>query len=280
MKANLNALMGHLGNSVVARHMLGYKERMELKMLTNDIFPEVHLRYLSHNDLEEIFTDPVNETEWIKSTELIKKLELPEMQGGVNPGDQRAIFYLINAIRPNNVLEIGTHIGCSTVHIALALMKNINSHLTTVDLIDVNDPVIKHWQGFNCKYAPCQLIEMVGALTKVSFVKDNSIHFLKNCRQKFDFVFLDGSHIAKTIFKEIPLVMGVLNDNGVVLLHDYFPHNKPIWQDKPTIPGPYLAIRKIVSKQKDIAVLPLGELPWKTKINSHSTSLAVLTKRH
>lgn len=46
--------------------------------------------------------------------------------GGVNPGDRRAIYHLIRSLKPRSVLEIGTHIGVSTLYIALAL-KNLRS---------------------------------------------------------------------------------------------------------------------------------------------------------
>src|SRR2546430_6217516 len=36
---------------------------------------------------------------------------------------RRAIYYLVRHLRPRSVLEIGTHLGASTVHIAAALRK-------------------------------------------------------------------------------------------------------------------------------------------------------------
>src|SRR5213592_4763710 len=41
-----------------------------------------------------------------------------DLFGGVNPGDRRALFYLVTALRPQAVLEVGTHIGASTLCIA------------------------------------------------------------------------------------------------------------------------------------------------------------------
>ena len=280
MKVIPNRFVGKVAHSSLIREVIKYIERRDLNKLPNVVYSLNHLRYLSGRDLNRIFVDPNNEAEWSKITELIKGLELPEMMGGVNRGDQRAIFYLINSFKPNNVLEIGTHIGCSTVHIALALRKNAIGHLTTVDLIDINDPVKKHWVRFNSKHPPSKLMEMVGTAAKVSFMKDDSINFLTNCRQKFDFVFLDGSHKAKMVFQEVPLAMRLLNKNGIILLHDYFPRNEPIWDNVATISGPYLAINKIINEEKNIAVIPLGELPWKTKADSCYTSLALLTKKY
>ena len=56
--------------------------------------------------------------------------------GGVNPGDRRLLYQLTRRLKPRNVLEIGTHVGASTMHIAAAKPRSI----TTVDIVDVNAP--------------------------------------------------------------------------------------------------------------------------------------------
>ena len=168
--------------------------------------------------------------------------------------------------------------GCSTVHIALALKQYLNSSLTTVDIIDVNDPLEKHWTAYNSKYSPAELMSMIGYDEKVRFVKDSSVNYLKNCKEKFDFFFLDGSHKAKMVYQEIALALKLLYKNGIILLHDYFPDNKSLWSNDSVISGPYLAVLRIKSEEKNIDVIPLGELPWETKINSRFTSLAILTR--
>jgi predicted O-methyltransferase YrrM len=272
--------MGKIAHSSLVQEILKFKEINDLDKLSHSDYSVNHLRYLSGTELGQIFADPRNHEEWVKVAERIKELELPEMMGGVNKGDQQAIFYLINHFKPNNVLEIGTHIGCSTAHIALALKQNPAAHLTTVDIIDVNDSAKKHWVHYNSKHSPLELMAMIGTESKVSFVADDSIKFLKNCKQKFDFIFLDGSHKAKMVFQEVPLALRLLNENGIILLHDYFPGNKPLWDNVPAIPGPYLAINKITGEEDNIAAIPLGELPWRAKLNSNRTSLAVLTRKY
>src|SRR5689334_6139649 len=41
--------------------------------------------------------------------------------GGVNPGDRRALFYVVKALRPASILEIGSHVGASTVYVGAAM---------------------------------------------------------------------------------------------------------------------------------------------------------------
>jgi hypothetical protein len=48
----------------------------------------------------------------------------PLVSGGLNSGDRRAVHSMIRALKPASVLEVGTHIGSSTIHIAAALRAN------------------------------------------------------------------------------------------------------------------------------------------------------------
>ena len=56
--------------------------------------------------------------DWAIDRESIVEQGFTSGVGGVNEGDRRAIYYLIRHFKPNTVLEVGTHIGASTVHIA------------------------------------------------------------------------------------------------------------------------------------------------------------------
>jgi hypothetical protein len=92
-------------------------------------------------------------------------------------------------------------------------------------------------------------------------------------------IFLDGDHSAATVYQEVPFALKRLRKNGIVLLHDYFPYLKALWSDGSVIPGPHIAIERLCSEGANLEVLPLGRLPWPTKLSSNITSLAVLTRR-
>ena len=107
-----------------------------------------NLRHINDISLNDIFSSYEIESMWLSSEKKIKNLSISNDSGGVNKGDRRAIYYLISDIKPISVLEIGTHIGASTIHIASALEKNyiangINAKLTTVDITDVNSSAEK-----------------------------------------------------------------------------------------------------------------------------------------
>ena len=196
--------------------------------------------------------------------------------GGVNPGDRRALFYLVKALKPANILEIGTHVGASTVHIAAAMSPG--SRLSTVDIQDVNDGPAAYWRTARLQRSPKQMLVELNKNLDLSFVKSDFINFLKRTDQRFDLVFLDGDHSMATVLKEIPLSLRILNRNGVVVLHDYFPQGKPLWSDGSVIPGPFEAAEKLRTLGAKLKVVPLGALPWATKLGSHVTSLAVAVR--
>lgn len=259
-------------------------DRLSLMKRGSVDFDTTRLRDRSAVFLENIFNDPAITTRWNDDVEAIHAHIPGDGHGGVNYGDGRAIYYLVSALRSHDVLEVGTHIGVSTAHITCALRQIASDgqrlpHLTTVDIIDVNDPETKPWIKNGSENAPRGIVEELGNGNLVDFVAQNSTEFLKNCERTFDFIFLDGSHAAEMVYQETSLALRLLNDGGVILLHDYFPDLKALWSNKSVLPGPFLAGKKIQAECNTLAIQPLGALPWPTKLGSTVTSLALVLRR-
>jgi predicted O-methyltransferase YrrM len=212
---------------------------------------------------------------------------LPDMSGGVNRGDQQLIFHLTRFLKPKQILEIGTHIGASTSHFAIAMAEyaSTQEHVDTVDIRDVNCATAKPWASFGSKCSPVELIEKINATKYVSFHVATATEFLEATPNTYDLIFLDGDHSADAVYREIPLAMNKLKDGGVILLHDYFPDLRPLWSGDiskgmmhmDVIPGVYLAVNRLIKEGCQIKVTPFGELPWPTKLGSNVTSLALLS---
>jgi predicted O-methyltransferase YrrM len=242
------------------------------------------LRSINDVFLQQLFISKPIDSIWRETTKDVNVFNIPDGSGGVNPGDRRAIFYLVSQMKPSSVLEIGTHIGASTIHISSALYyeqikKGITASLQSVDIIDVNSEITKPWLKYGSQFSPLQMINKLNHGSFVTFTADESLHFAANSDRKFDFIFLDGSHAASVVYQEIPIVLKILNPNGVILLHDYFPAVKDLWADGNVIPGPYLAIERLKKEGANLDILPLGKLPWSTKHGSNVTSLALLCKK-
>lgn len=233
-------------------------------------------------ELKQVFNIAENEAEWAEVSQKVSSLRLAQNAGGINPGDQRAIYSLIKFLHPRSVLEIGTHIGASTTHIALALQKlrmaeaTFSPQLTTVDIRDVNDVTAQPWLAFGSTYSPQTMLKQLQCDDLVTFVTGDSIEYFKSCQQTFDFIFLDGDHSAPKVYQEVAAALTRLNEGGFILLHDYFPNLKPLWSNGALKGGPYLAIERFRREGANFRVLPLGQLPWPTKRGSSMTSLALL----
>lgn len=230
------------------------------------------------SELHAIFASPPAHAAWETDRRHLEEAGFPDGSWGVNPGDRRALYYLIHGLRPRAVLEIGTHIGCSTLSIALALRRagSPGPRLWTVDICDVNDPVARPWEAFGAACAPRELCERAGCGDLVTFHPSDSLRFLRHGADHFDLIFLDGLHDADRVYQELPLAVPRLNPGGFLLLHDYFPNQQPLWPGEPAIDGPFRAVRRLQRAGLPVQVQPLGSLPWPTKRNSCRTSLALL----
>lgn len=114
----------------------------------------------------------------------------------------------------------------------------------------------------------------------VTFEVNTAVEKLGQFDDSFDVIFLDGDHNAEAVYREIPLALRKLTKNGrgLVVLHDYFPFLSPLWEGQEPLPGPYLAVERLFRESAEFHTVPLGELPWPTKLGSNVTSLAILSK--
>jgi predicted O-methyltransferase YrrM len=210
--------------------------------------------------------------EWPAVEAAMSSVGLVDPQGGVNRGDRRLIYQLARALAAKTVLEVGTHVGASTLMLALAMQKN-GGALTTVDIADVNAPDA-YWKTYGCRQNPRDTLALAGV--SANFNQLDSVAWLERDTATYDLIFLDGLHEGQQLYRELPPALRRLNRNGLILLHDVFPELKPLWPDGNVIPGPWNAIDRYAQERAPIKVHPLGALPWPTKQGTQITSLAVV----
>jgi predicted O-methyltransferase YrrM len=260
------------------------RERSELASLPTAAVDATRLRAIKRREVEQLLSSPAIGVEWPAVAATIDALvTIEDMKtGGVNPGDRRALYHLIRAFRPRRVLEIGTNVGASTIHIAAAMKRNNAASknecaLVTVDIEDVNDPANGYWKRAGLSRSPRDTIASMGMAGCVTFVTRDSIAYFDENDARFDLIFVDGDHAATAVYREIPRVLDHLCEQGVVVLHDVFPRHRPLWSNRVVEPGPLLALQRLQSEGARIDVIPLGALPWPTKLGTNVTSLALLT---
>jgi len=202
-----------------------------------------------------------------------------DRSGGINPGDRRAIHALILALKPDVVLEIGTHIGASTLYIARALREvSPIARVVTVDIVDVNDPARGPWMAVGIKSPPRDLARELDCHDRIVFVQQRAEEFMARTDERFGLVFLDGDHSPLAVYNEVAAALRILRPGGVILLHDYYAGGRALFPDGQVIAGPFRALERIRRENPAIAVTPLGELPWPTKQGTRTTSLALVSR--
>ena len=266
----------------INRHRRIRAESRQLREIPHSPVQLESLRPVTPPDLAAILVSPATHAEWSQTESYLNDVcQIGDRKNfGVNPGDRRALWYLVKGFGARSVLEIGTHVGASTFYLAAAL-KTLNGEgaprLVTVDIGDVNDAVSGDWKKCGLANSPRDRIREIGCESLVTFVKNSSLQYLANCKDRFDLVFLDGENTAANVYQEVSLASTVLK-NGLVLLHDYFPRNRPLWPTNFPRVGPYLALSRVRKENPQLKVLPLGELPWPTKLGTSKTTLALVTR--
>jgi predicted O-methyltransferase YrrM len=203
--------------------------RAEQAILSNLPRAEIdtsRLGKIDKGEIERILTEPKLHEEWLVLAKEIDQLILIEdmKTGGVNPGDRRALYYFVRALDLKHVLEIGTNVGASTIHIAAAMKVNLladekpNHHsLVTVDIVDVNDAPDAFWRLGGLARSPRDTIEAMGMVEHVTFVTNSSLTYLDACDESFDLIFLDGDHSAAMVYQEVPRALRRLRESGLLL---------------------------------------------------------------
>ncbi|KAB2939026.1 MAG: class I SAM-dependent methyltransferase [Hyphomicrobium sp.] len=263
-----------LGAAVSAR------DAVQILSTPRAAFDARNLRPAADVDMKAIFGDRSAAEAWQTDQAAVASVfGAREWVGGVNPGDRRAIYHLIYALNPRSVLEVGTHVGASTFHIARALRAAApDGTLTTVDISDVNDPQSGAWVSVGLNRAPRDMLAALDCARHVTFVVRPSLEFMTATNEKYDFIFLDGDHSARAVYLETAAALRLLRPGGLILLHDFYPEGRPLYAGSGVIVGPDRALKRVRRECPDIAVMPVGALPWLTKDGSNVTSLALVAK--
>tara|TARA_B100000963_G_C22638201_1_gene678782 strand:+ start:2399 stop:3262 length:864 start_codon:yes stop_codon:yes gene_type:complete len=205
----------------------------------------------------------------------LKAFNLPENSGGINIGDQKALYFITKIHMPIRILELGTHIGCSTINFLIASQNNKNfENLTTVDIVDVNDKKISNWKKYHSSFSPKEMSEKINMQDKITFVNDFTDNFLKKNEQKYNLIFIDAGHSFDKAYKDLYLSTNFLEDDGIIIMHDIYQFKHFSFR-KSYLNGPYLALKKI-SKKFNFEINLLHSLPWRTKDEGNLTSLGIL----
>jgi predicted O-methyltransferase YrrM len=131
------------------------------------------------------------------------------------------ILSFINISNKNNILEIGSFEGQSSVFFAEHLLNHPESLLTCVDpflLIDNNDHkdfLNNVEDNFDYNISICK------NSSKVIVKKTTSDKFFETNNQKFNFIYIDGCHECDFIQRDMNNAFNVLESGGIMWMDDY-----------------------------------------------------------
>jgi len=114
-------------------------------------------------------------------------------------------------------LEIGCYEGKATRWLLDNILTKKNSCISVVDTFTGS---IEHSKIDNSKMLK-HFMNNVGYDKRVKVFQSTSKIFLQNSKDVFDFVYIDGSHIAKDVMTDAVLSWDRLKRNGVLVFDDY-----------------------------------------------------------
>jgi hypothetical protein len=113
--------------------------------------------------------------------------------------------------KPNvTALEIGSYEGRSALWFLANILTHDTSSITCVDLFgdDIDST-------FNAN------VKASGFAHKLTKLKGDSKVVVRNLKNNFDFVYIDGSHIAKDVLIDAVLAWDLLKPGGIMIFDDY-----------------------------------------------------------
>lgn len=128
------------------------------------------------------------------------------------------LYRLVRHLRPQRVLEIGTQTGASAVTMALAFRDNgIVPDITCVDPFYLTGDN----EGSSSLAAWYENVFASGLKPGIQLLLTTSQAVLPELTRRFDFAFVDGSHLYADVRADLLMTLAMLRPGGYLIAHDY-----------------------------------------------------------
>ncbi|NEO71896.1 class I SAM-dependent methyltransferase [Moorena sp. SIO3H5] len=143
--------------------------------------------------------------------------------GGISYTELAILAALTRWLQPKQVLEIGTFHGWTSHNLALQLSDD--AELVTINLPDGRTPRLDSG-GWNARYFPVDktplFFEGRPTANRIKQIKEDTANLsAKDFQNKFDLIFIDGSHSFAYVENDTKLALSVANEQAIILWHDY-----------------------------------------------------------
>lgn len=122
-----------------------------------------------------------------------------------------------------DILEIGTLFGFSTLHIAEALKINGGGKISTIDIRIANRKWGTGEEVENIHELAIKLAAEAGLSEYINFISGRSdVEMPKLCfsENKFDLIFIDGSHSRYVVTLDLLNALNILKPGGLIIFDD------------------------------------------------------------
>jgi predicted O-methyltransferase YrrM len=137
--------------------------------------------------------------------------------------------------KPNlNFLEIGSFQGRATVWLLENILTEKSSCVTCIDTFEGS---IEHDENNKSDLFDIFVHNVSKFKNKVNIIKGKSQEELKLLTERYDFIYIDGDHIASAVIEDAVLSFPLLKKDGIMIFDDYlwFGREKYIDNPKPAI---------------------------------------------
>lgn len=167
------------------------------------------------------------------------------------------IFKVMDDIKPQNIMEIGTWNGKRAYQMIKYAKKYYPVNKITYYGFDIFENMTKDMHEKEISKIPPNLkdVELFLQKTKVSIklFKGNTIEILPkaaNHLPKMDFIFIDGGHSIKTIINDWNYAKELMHVKTVVIFDDYWNRNDA---------GAKSIVDKIDRKKYEVEIIPIQD---------------------
>lgn len=129
----------------------------------------------------------------------------------------------ISKSQKNCILEIGSYEGMSAIFFSNNYLLHPESTLTCVDPHRETPNIPKEVKGRFLRN-----IEKSKNFEKVNYLNMESDDFFHSNTKKFNFIYIDGNHEYRQVFRDLNNSSKVITDDGIIWLDDFlwYPENK------------------------------------------------------
>lgn len=130
------------------------------------------------------------------------------------------IHQALSPVAENRILEIGTFEGQSTLFFAdIYCSQHPNSFIVSVDPFDMDDQCTPMTSAIETTFL--NNIAECPNNSKIIVKRQYSDDFFKENTRRFNFIYIDGSHVPEQIVKDATAAFEVLDLYGILWFDDY-----------------------------------------------------------